>query len=295
MADCFVTQMDLSLKDKLKSDLLSQGFEFFEPPYTIFSAKRNGIVVCLYKSGKLTVQGKNKNEFISYYLEPEILKDFSYNYPEVHIDFTPRIGIDEAGKGDFFGPLSIAGLYASEKCIKTLMTLGVKDSKSMSDNAICKVAKEIQKQCDYSCVTIFPEKYNELYATFKNLNALLAWGHATAIDNLVKKTGCTYVKIDQFAGEHYVEKAVEKKHLEISLHQQHRGESDIVVAGASILARYAFLEGLKKLSEEYRFELPKGASAKVIELGRAFVRKFGNEALARVSKTHFKTTQSVLS
>ena len=294
MADCFVTQIDTALESKLRRDLIEQGFELFQPPHTLFSAKRTGIVVCLYKSGKLTVQGKNKNEFITYYLEPEILKDFTYNYPEVGTDFTPRIGIDEAGKGDFFGPLTIAGLYASEECIKTLLTLGVKDSKSISDKSIRKIAKEIQKNCSYSIVNVFPDKYNELYEGFRNINAMLAWGHATAIENLVTKTGCKNVRIDQFAAESYVENAVKRKHLEINLHQEHKGEADIVVAGASILARDAFLAGMQKLSEQFHFELPKGAGPKVIENGKAFVAKFGANALSKVCKNHFKTRDAIL-
>lgn len=289
-----MTQIDLTLKEKLKADLLDQGFELFTPPHSYFSAKRSGIVLCLYKSGKLTVQGKNKNEFITYYLEPEILKDFSYNYPNLHVDFTERIGVDEAGKGDFFGPLCIGALYATKKCIQTLMTLGVKDSKSMSDSVIGKIAKEIKKNCTYHCVNIYPEKYNQLYKGFLNINALLAWGHATAIDALVQSTHCQFVTIDQFAGEHYVEKAVRQKGLHIELQQQHKGESDIVIAGASILARDAFLQGLNQLSERYHFDFPKGASQKVIEAGKIFVEKFGEKNLIQVCKEHFKTKDVIL-
>ncbi|MDN3504134.1 MAG: ribonuclease HIII [Rhabdochlamydiaceae bacterium] len=295
MADCFVTKIELNLKDKLQKDLIDQGFELFTPPHSFFSAKRNGIVICLYKSGKLTVQGKNKNEFISYYLEPEILKDFTYSYPEIGIDFTPRIGIDEAGKGDFFGPLSVGGLYSSQECIKLLMTLGVKDSKSMSDKSIRQIAKEIKKHCKYSVVNIYPNKYNELYKGFLNINSLLAWGHATAIDTLIKQTNCNFVTIDQFAKESYVANAVKKKGItDIKLQQQHKGESDIVIAGASIIARDAFLEGLSKLSSQYQFDFPKGAANKVIGIGKSFVDRFGPEELSNVCKEHFKTRNAVL-
>lgn len=295
MADCFVTKIDISLKEKLKADLIEQGFELFQPPHTFFSAKRTGIAIALYQSGKLTVQGKNKSEFITYYLEPEILQDFSYNYPEVGIDFTSRIGIDEAGKGDFFGPLCVAGLYADEPTVKTLLTLGVKDSKSMSDKTIRKIAKEIEKSCTYATVNLFPKKYNELYTGFKNINAMLAWGHATAIENLVNKSGCQFVTIDQFANESYVENAVKRKGLtNLNLRQQHKGERDIVIAGASIVARNAFLDGMDKLSEHYRFEFPKGAANRVIGIGRDFVRQFGPNELENVCKSHFKTKQAVL-
>jgi ribonuclease HIII len=295
MADCFVTQIDPSLSEKLRNDLTAQGFEIIKPPHTIFCAKRAGIVISLYESGKLTVQGKNKSEFISYYLEPEILKDFSYNYPESKVDFSPRAGVDEAGKGDFFGPLSVASLYADEAGIKQLMSLGVKDSKSISDKSIIKMAREIEKNFAFAYVTISPVKYNELYAKFRNVNSLLAWAHATAIEGIVLKTGCKNVRIDQFAAKSYVENSVAKKKLDIDLHQKHHGEDDIVVAGASILARYGFLMGLERLKERYKLEFPKGASNKVIEFGRSFVERFGKDELTNVCKLHFKTTEAVIS
>lgn len=294
MADCFVTQIDLTLVEKLKADLLHQGFELFVPPHTIFCAKRTGIVVSLYASGKMTVQGKNKTEFISYYLEPEILKDFSYNYPETNVDMTARIGVDEAGKGDFFGPLSVASLQADKQGIKYLLSLGVKDSKSIADNSIIKMAREIEKNCPFAYVTISPTKYNELYNNFRNINALLAWAHATAIEGLVLKTGCHNVKIDQFADKSYVERAVAQKKLTIELDQRHKGEQDVVVAGASILARYGFLMGLERLKATYKLEFPKGASNKVIDFGKRFVEKFGEEELKNVCKMHFKTIHAVL-
>src|SRR5437899_709139 len=115
---CFSTKIDLSLKEKLQSDLESQGFEISHPPYTLFSAKKKGISCTLYESGSLTVQGKDKEEFIEFYLEPEILKEFKFSNPEVHLDLTDRMGLDEAGKGDFFGPLCIAAVFANGEMIK---------------------------------------------------------------------------------------------------------------------------------------------------------------------------------
>lgn len=114
----FVATIDLALAAKLQTDLREQGFELTKPPYTIFSAQKQGISCTLYTSGKITVQGKGKDDFIAYYLEPEILKSLAYTYPESGVDMTPHIGVDEAGKGDFFGPLCIAGVQADEEGIK---------------------------------------------------------------------------------------------------------------------------------------------------------------------------------
>jgi len=170
---CFVAQIDLSLKEKLQNDLLDQGFKLTTPPYTLFSAQKKGVSCTLYTSGKLTVQGKDKEDFIHFYLEPEILKSLAYSHPEIEIDMTPRIGIDEAGKGDFFGPLCIAGVYGDEKMIKELLTIGVKDSKTISDKNILLLKSKIQRICPHAIVRLPPKKYNELYSNFRNLNRLL--------------------------------------------------------------------------------------------------------------------------
>ncbi len=291
----FVATIDVALASKLQSDLEDQGFTITKPPYTLLSAQKSGISCTLYSSGKLTVQGKGKDEFIAYYLEPEILKSLAYTYPEIGVDMTPHIGIDEAGKGDFFGPLCIAGVQADEEGIKQLLALGVKDSKRMADSTIHKMAAKIRHGFAHSIVRISPLKYNELYGTFQNLNRLLAWGHATAITELVEKTGCTKALIDQFASEALVESALKKKQLSIDLTQRPHAEEDPVVAAASILARAAFVDGIDRLSQEAGFELPKGASNKVIEMGRKLVDKFGTSSLGKFGKLHFKTTQEILS
>ncbi len=233
-------------------------------------------------------------EFITFYLEPEILQSVAYSHPEVTVDMTSRIGIDESGKGDFFGPLCIAGVYADETQIKELLAIGVRDSKALSDAAAKTLSGKIKKVCPHAIISLSPKKYNELYGNFHNLNRLLAWGHATAIAELVAKTGCHTVIIDQFASEDVVEKALSQKKLSVSLTQRHRAEADPVVAAASILARAAFLYGLEKLGETYQVELPKGASSLVIKTGKQLVSKQGPEVLEHVGKLHFKTKTEIL-
>lgn len=290
----FVKIIDLSTADKLKNDLIEQGFELSVPAYTIFSAKKKGCTCTLYQSGKLVVQGKEMPSFIEFYLEPQILKSVEYTYAEMQIDLTARIGIDESGKGDFFGPLCIAGVFAEGADIPRLKTLGVKDSKLMTDTTIGKVSKHIRQDYVHHIVKINPLKYNELYAQFGNLNHLLAWGHATTIEQLVLKTNCHNVTIDQFAAERVVITALKRKKLEVALTQRHRAEEDLVVAAASILARQTFLDGLQKLSEELGIKLPKGASAATINAGKELYRKLGREGLGRAAKLHFKTLDAIL-
>lgn len=282
-----------SLAPKMMQDMESQGFEISHPEYTLFHASKKGITCTFYKSGKCVVQGKDSSDFIQFYLEPEILGRVTLGYEHLDLNLQPRIGIDESGKGDFFGPLCVAGVYAQGEQIQELLRLGVCDSKKLTDPNALKLADQIRKCCPHHIVRINPVKYNEIYPQFANLNRMLAWGHATAIEQLVAQTGCRDVIIDQFANEHVVLTALKRKKIELNLTQRHRAEEDLVVAAASILARAAFLAGLKYLSEQWQIALPKGASAATITAGKKFVAIHGRENLGHVAKLHFKTTEQL--
>lgn len=290
----FVATLDLKLADKLLHDLKAREFEISTPAHTRFSGKKKGVSCTLYNSGKLVVQGKDSAEFIEFYLEPELLKSFAFQHPMAEIDTSPRIGIDESGKGDFFGPLCIAGVYVQSDQFAKLQSMGVKDSKSLSDSTIRKLAKEIKSVCLFHIVKINPLKYNQIYAEFKNLNRLLAWGHATAIEQLVQQTGCQQVIIDQFADESVVELALKRKKLTVQLTQRHRAEQDLAVAAASIMARHAFIDGLDWLGRELGIELPKGSSKETQLVGREVLKKWGEAKLRTICKEHFKTLDAIL-
>lgn len=289
----YVTKLDLQLSQRLRQGLIEQGFELTQPAHTLFSGKKKGVSCTLYESGKLLIQGKEMRSFIEFFLEPEILGHVDFTYQEINIDQTPRIGIDESGKGDFFGPLCVAGVYADGPGILKLHKMGVRDSKTLSDKVIKKLCSHICSEFQHYVVKINPARYNELHRQFGNLNLLLAWGHATTIENLVERTGCQEVTVDQFAAEHVVINALKRKKLQISLTQRHRAEEVLVVAAASIIARQAFVDSLEKLSQEVGIHLPKGASAAVIKAARELVEKQGEEILNKVAKTHFKTLKQI--
>lgn len=283
----FVTTINPSQEKILLAYLKENGFELTKPAYTKFLAKKTNLSITLFESGKLVVQGKEAKDFIEYFLQPEVTHDFG---SEEHL--FPHIGIDESGKGDFFGPLCVAGVYADDKGIKSLKEWGVKDSKALTDKSIDLLAKKI-KTLHHHIVIINPAKYNEIYPKFGNLNSLLAWGHATAIEALAEGTLCQKVIIDQFADERVVLSALKRKGISLDLDQRHRGEEDLVVAAASILARDTFVKRLKKLGEEFEIELPKGASKQVVETGRRLFNRYGLEGLVKVSKLHFKTLDQI--
>lgn len=287
----FVTQLDLSKAKALRDGLEERGFDLSQPPYTLFSGRKPGVSCTLYNSGKLVVQGREMAEFIEFFLEPEILESIVYTAAAapLDLDLSPRMGGDEAGKGDFFGPLCVAALFAEGAGIEQLIALGVADSKSLTDRKVLELAKKLRTQFPHQVLRLMPQKYNELYPKFGNLNLLLAWAHAAALGDLHKKCGCTFALIDQFARPEVLERMVAKRGLSIQVVQRTKAESDPVVAAASILARAAFLEGLEELGRACGTPLPKGAGAPVVQTARALFRKEGVAPFPMIAKLHFKT------
>jgi ribonuclease HIII len=205
-----------------------------------------------------------------------------------------HIGTDESGKGDYFGPLVIAGFFLPDGQEEVLRELGVKDSKRTSDGRAREIAAVLRSSYRSAVITIGPEKYNELYGKLRNLNRLLAWGHARAIENILETTDGTLAVTDQFGDKSWVLNALMKKGRQIELVQRPRAEEDMAVAAASILARAEFLTRLHYLSQEVGLELPKGASSLVEEAAIKLVTEQGPGILDRVAKIHFKTTARVL-
>ena len=211
------------------------------------------------------------------------------------------IGTDEAGKGDYFGSIAVAGVYVNPETCRLLHAVGVRDGKRLSDSQVRKLAHKIRGHCagGISLVELEPYKYNKQYDTFRNngqnLNDLLASLHSEVILNLLKEhTECRHVLVDRFAKEEVLATQLRRSpNLDIELVQMPKAESDIAVAAASIIARDAFLQGLEQLSRDYQIQLPKGAF-QVIGPGKQFVERHGSEALYHVAKRHFRTTMDIL-
>jgi ribonuclease HIII len=202
-----------------------------------------------------------------------------------------HIGVDESGKGDFFGPLVVAACFVGPEHLAELE--GVMDSKKLTDAKALQLAAQIQKYCPHTVLVIMPTRYNELYAEIKNLNRLLEWGHAKVIEEVLKQRPCDLAISDQFANPAGLIRKLKLKGVNVELKSMVRAESDIAVAAASILARAGFLKKLKQLGEEYKMDLPKGAT-NVINPGKRFVQTHGADKLANVAKMHFKTAGQVL-
>jgi ribonuclease HIII len=286
--------------EALKIWLRAHHYTFREVPYARFAAERDKTNLVFYESGKLVVQGKGTQEFIEFVLEPEILKEARLGYETVlNPDLIlPRFGVDESGKGDFFGPLCVAGAYVNETVVKAWKDSGIRDSKDISgDKRIQELAELIRKTpgCVSTVVPIGNEAYNRLFTKLHSVNSMLAWGHARVIENLMLlKYQMNPPPIraisDQFAhNKEVVARALMSLGRGIELVQKHKAEEDVAVAAASILARNEFVTRLDAMGKRYGMVFPKGASAAVDAAAKEFVAKHGADNLPKVAKMHFRT------
>jgi ribonuclease HIII len=285
---------------KLRALLEELGFQFTPKQYTLFFAQKNKLSVAAYEKGpKVLVQGKGVQEFVQFELEPKIFGEAKLGYEEVHAPemFEAHFGVDESGKGDFFGPLVISGVYVDRGIARKLLDAGVQDSKRIgSDARVRTLAQIIRKTAGglIETVLIGPERYNELYEKFGNLNSLLGWGHARVIENLLaKKPDCPRALSDQFADAGVIKRSLLQHGRKIKIQQRPKAESDIAVAAASILAREAFIGWLERRGKAIGLVLERGVSASVKETAKKLVEKSGPQSLREVAKIHFRTAHEI--
>ncbi len=298
MANQYSLSMTAAEAAALQKKLANRaGFHAAERPYAAFCFEGAEVNVSYYpKKGRLLVQGRGADEFLEFVL----LVSPAGNAPAQDkmmpglVDTQPHFGVDESGKGDYFGPLVIAGVYSDERSAHELVRLGCRDSKQISDDEkIVKIAAKIRQLPGVACevVCIGPTRYNEIYASMGNLNKLLAWGHARVIAALHERVpSCPRALSDQFANEWVLKTALKQRQIPVQLEQRPRAESDVAVAAASILARERFVRWMKETAAAAGCELPLGCSPRVTKAARDFVALHGRERLADVAKLHFKVT-----
>ena len=207
---------------------------------------------------------------------------------------TPRVGIDEAGKGDYFGPLVVAGVrITGREVARELQEIGVRDSKTIGVAGIRGFSGRILAAVggrNVSVVSLPPEEYEARRRAAGNVNRLLGEVDARIMGELEDEV--EVVVVDEFAraARSYLEPYVPEG---VRLEVRSRAEDDAAVAAASIVARARQLEEMERLSELVGFGLPLGATH-VVEAARRVVEELGEEGLRRVAKVHFATTQKVL-
>lgn len=287
--------------EKLRGLLKNRNFLFESKPYTLFAGHLDRLSIAVYEKGpKLLLQGRGIEDFITFTLEPEITGIALLGYDDVHSpeQFSPHFGIDESGKGDFLGPLVIAGVYVNEELAKHFRDSGIRDSKGISgDKKIRELATLIRNsKAPIERIVISPLKYNELYKNFKNLNSLLAWGHARVLENLCERVpNCPRALSDKFANERVLQRALQEKGRKLQLDQRTKAESDYAVAAASIIAREGFIDWLEKEGNRLQVILPKGVSAKVKQTASTLLKDHGPPILPQIAKMHFKTASEIIS
>ncbi len=304
-SSCAVYTLTAAQAADFRQALSERGWEFCDQPYARWKAVKGHSNIVAYASGKTVLQGTATAETVEFILEPIVLK-VAHAVSEAEkrqaeaaeaLDESFHCGIDESGKGDFFGPLAIACVATEGAAARRLQEAGVTDSKMVSTDAqIARLAAIVRRECAnrYAVVVLPPETYNRLYGQIGNLNRLLAWGHARVLENLLEKCpGCPRAISDQFGPGSLVRRALMERGRQIVLDEHPKAERDIAVAAASILARDEFVRRLAALSGEAGLALPKGAGPGVLATGREFLKLHPASALVRFAKLHFKTAQQL--
>ena len=300
------SKQEIALKqiNRLKEALLNSGLKVSDPIKNEFSYQVNisnnieKISVQVFfgrKGNKLVIQG---NKDLKLYNK---VSDFVFGEKFLNIDKTELepensyIGTDESGKGDYFGPLVVAGVCVSQESGQYLKRIGIRDSKELTDQQIKILATEIKNVHDifYDIVIISPEKYNKLYAKMGNLNKIMGWAHARVIENLLIKCEVNEAISDKFGNEKLILDALQQKGRLINLKQVTKAEKFTAVAAASVLAREIVLKWFQFQSKKYKIKLPKGASQDVNQIAKKIYKNYGNETLSNLVKLHFKTSKKI--
>lgn len=297
-------QTALKIIDRYKQFLTEQDYQVSNPVRNEFSYqisasdKKDKVTLLVFfgkKGNKLVLQG---NKELNLYKDINNLifgkKFFSDERLEEEPSY-PYIGTDESGKGDYFGPLVVAGVFVTPEAGRSLRMIGIRDSKELSDYQIEQIAYEIKRnqEVKFDVVLISPEKYNQLYEKMGNLNRLMGWAHAKVIENLLNKCDAGEAISDKFGNEKIILDSLQERGRTINLKQLTKAERFSAVAAASILARESIINWFKIQSRKYAIEIPKGSSSEVESKARLFLEKYGADTLSKLVKLHFKTSKKV--
>lgn len=299
----YTVKLDDAQMEKLRAICAARGFTPFEVAYTRFAYKSDParINIAAYTSGKVVIAGKGTEDFVTMTLEPEVTGAAKFGYDEVlHPEwFEAHAGLDESGKGDFFGPVIAATVIAEKSAIDAWRKAGVQDSKKITETRIIELDKLIRETSGVVVRTCFcgMPKYNELMSRpGANLNRLLAWQHATALEQALAVKRVPWGLLDQFSEQPLVQRELAKKGVNaFDLKMRTKAEEDPVVAAASVVARAEFVRQMHQLSKRFGAKLQKGAGPLVKEQAAQIIAKFGARALGDFAKLHFRTAYEVVS
>ncbi len=298
----YTAKLDDAQMGKLRAICEERGWMSFEVAYARFAFKADHakVNVTAYESGKAVIAGKGTEEFVTMTLEPDVIGAARLGYDEVlHPDwFEAHAGLDESGKGDFFGPVVAATVIAQKPMIEAWRAAGVQDSKKIAESQIIKLDKIIRETHGAvvrTCLCGMP-KYNELMSRpGANLNRLLAWQHATALEQALAERRVPWGLLDQFTKQPLVQRELARKGVkDFDLRMRTKAEEDPVVAAASVVARAEFVRQMHTLSKKFGAKLQKGAGPLVKQQAHEIINRFGARALGEFAKLHFRTAYEVV-
>lgn len=269
-----------------------------EIPYVVFQAEDNDTVITMYASGKVMFQGTSADVDAAMWQEMGASKEEKKVKPENNKYYNvTSVGSDEVGTGDYFGPIVVCASYVTKEDIPFLESLGVKDSKKLTDDAMLKIAPQIAKKIKYKCLILKNDEYNEKYSKDVNMNKIKAIMHNKVLYQMMQEVSdVDYIIVDEFAKEaRYYDYIKDASNIQRGITFMPKAEDkNLAVAASSILARYVFLKEFDRLSDELHIPLPKGAGKEVDKIGEEIVEKYGEEKLKHVAKLNFLNTQRIL-
>jgi ribonuclease HIII len=286
--------LDRARADAVRAAMQDLGWTFdaTAPDYAVWSARLPAVRAVYYASGKLVLQGKDAARAAE-----ELFGEAPQAACGKRALKVPTVGSDEAGKGDFLGPLVVAAALVRPGQEALLAEYGVRDSKTMRDREAAEVATLLRQTVPFAVVSIAPPRYNELHKEMgANLNRLLAWAHGRAIEDVLERpeaADAAALVVDQFAKGPVLPRALLPLARAIPLEMRPRAEDNPAVAAASVLARDAFLAGLRRLGDGIGVPLAKGSGPPADQAARRVLAKGGRDLLAQVAKMHFKNAAKV--
>ena len=301
---------------KVSDNTMEKMNEYFEdkkrlktPPYAVFQADEADTVVTLYQSGKAVFQGisadidanlwsqmeknLNPNKNVDMKVASNEKKKETKKNSKVY--YANTIGSDEVGTGDYFGPIVVTASYVTKEDIPFLESLGVKDSKKLTDEQILKITPQIIKKIPYYTMTLSNKEYNQRHSEY-NMNAMKAILHNKALLEMTKQyKNYDYIVVDQFAEKYIYYNYLRKvPNVQRNITFITKAEDQCLsVACSAIISRYIFIKEFDKLSKKYNQTLPKGAGPIVDEVGAKLVKEYGLDILNEIAKTNFKNTAKI--
>lgn len=270
-------------------------------PYVVFQAVDMDTTITMYESGKVMFQGKSADVDAAMWREIDgqsKVDKTKQKEEDKKYYYCSSVGSDEVGTGDYFGPIVVTATYVKKEDIPFLESLGIKDSKKVTDELILKVVPELIKKIPYRSLILTNKEYNEKYSRDFNMNKIKAIMHNKVLYQIMTelKPAVDYIIVDEFAREaRYYDYIKEAQEIQKGITFMTKAEDkNLAVASASMISRYIFLKEFDKLCDEVSLPLPKGAGSDVDKIGEELVAKYGEEKLKEVAKYNFKNTQKIL-